>query len=102
MLTVFDMQLEARRAKGINYIMTKKNLHYFETIAQERDKWKEKNKYYWEDLDKLCSFLGDFKIIEIPIQNKERTHGTINNSRFKQGIILLKMCPFVARKIKFL
>jgi ubiquinone/menaquinone biosynthesis C-methylase UbiE len=38
--------------------MTKiKNLDYFEEVASERDKWKEKNKYYWEDVEELCAFL---------------------------------------------
>ena len=33
------------------------NLKYFEAIAHIRDEWKDKNKYYWGDLEKLCSFL---------------------------------------------
>ncbi len=34
-----------------------KNLDFFEATASTRDKWKEKNRYYWEDLENLCSFL---------------------------------------------
>lgn len=37
--------------------MTGKNLDFFERMAPERDRWKKKNKYYWEDLEKICSFL---------------------------------------------
>jgi ubiquinone/menaquinone biosynthesis C-methylase UbiE len=37
--------------------MNEKNLDFFEAIAPERDKWKKKNNYYWEDVEKLCSFL---------------------------------------------
>ena len=37
--------------------MNEKNLDFFETIAPERDTWKKKNSYYWEDVEKLCSFL---------------------------------------------
>jgi ubiquinone/menaquinone biosynthesis C-methylase UbiE len=37
--------------------MKDKNLNFFEAIAPERDKWKKKNYYYWEDIIKLCSFL---------------------------------------------
>jgi ubiquinone/menaquinone biosynthesis C-methylase UbiE len=37
--------------------MNEKNLDFFEAIAPERDKWKKKNSYYWEDVEKLCSFL---------------------------------------------
>lgn len=43
----------------------------------------------------------NLKIIEIPVHYKERTYGTTNISRFKHGLILLKMCLFAARKIKF-
>jgi ubiquinone/menaquinone biosynthesis C-methylase UbiE len=35
----------------------KKNLQFFESIAPERDTWKKKNRYYWEDLEHFCSFL---------------------------------------------
>lgn len=74
-----------------------------------------------EDYDRLCSnrkFFGDFdpfgdfdlifgayklnlKIVEIPIRYRERTYGSTNISRFKHGLILLKMVAFAARKIKF-
>ena len=43
----------------------------------------------------------NLKIVEIPIRYRERTYGTTNISRFKHGLILLKMCVFAARKIKF-
>lgn len=48
-------------------MIAKKNLHFFETIAPERDKWKKKNRYYWNDLEKLCSFLipEDASVLEI-------------------------------------
>ena len=42
------------------------------------------------------------KIVEIPILYKERTYGSTNISRFKHGIVLLRMCFFAARKIKFI
>lgn len=65
------------------------------------------------------SFFGDFdpfgdfdlifgahklnlKIVEIPISYKERTYGETNISRFSHGFLLLKMCAFAARKIKFI
>lgn len=74
-----------------------------------------------KDYDRLIlnrNFFGDFdpfgdfdllfgahklnlRIIELPIHYKERTYGTTNISRFKHGFILLKMCFFAARKIKF-
>lgn len=75
-----------------------------------------------EDYDRLVTnrkFFGDFdpfgdydlifgayklnlKIIELPIRYKERTYGSTNISRFKHGLILLRMCFFAARKIKFI
>ena len=75
-----------------------------------------------KDYDRLVSnrkFFGDFdpfgdfdlifgayklnlKIIEIPIRYAERTYGSTNISRFRHGLILLKMCAFAARKLKFI
>jgi glycosyltransferase involved in cell wall biosynthesis len=43
----------------------------------------------------------NLKIVELPIRYRERTYGETNISRFKHGFILLKMCFFAARKIKF-
>jgi SAM-dependent methyltransferase len=40
-------------------------------------------------------------IVEVPIRYHERTYGRTNISRFKHGFILLRMCFFAARKIKF-
>jgi glycosyltransferase involved in cell wall biosynthesis len=44
----------------------------------------------------------NLKIIEIPIQYRERTYGSTNISRFKHGLLLLKMCYFALRKMKFI
>jgi glycosyltransferase involved in cell wall biosynthesis len=72
----------------------------------------------YEQLKRGRKFFGDFdpfgdydlifgasklnlKIIEIPIRYKERTYGTTNISRFRHGLLLLRMCIFAARKIKF-
>ena len=43
----------------------------------------------------------NLKIAELPIRYRERTYGDTNISRFKHGFILLRMCMFAARKIKF-
>lgn len=43
----------------------------------------------------------NLKIQELPIRYRERTYGSTNISRFKHGLILLRMCGFAARKIKF-
>ena len=33
------------------------NLQFFEETAYVRDIWKDKNRYYWEDVENLCAFL---------------------------------------------
>jgi len=65
------------------------------------------------------SFFGDFdpfgdydllfgaakinlKIIDLPIRYQARTYGTTNISRFRHGWLLLQMCFFAMRKIKFI
>lgn len=44
----------------------------------------------------------NLRIIEIPIRYRERTYGNTNISRLRNGLVLLKMCFFAARKIKFI
>lgn len=73
------------------------------------------------DYDKIAAgriYFGDFdpfgdfdlifgasklnlKIIEIPIRYKSRTYGSTQISRFQHGWLLIKMCYFAIRKIKF-
>jgi len=43
----------------------------------------------------------DLKIVEIPIRYQRRSYGTTQISRFRHGWLLLRMCAFAARKIKF-
>lgn len=43
----------------------------------------------------------NLKIVEVPIRYRERTYGDTNISRFKHGLILLKMVIFAMKKIKF-
>jgi hypothetical protein len=66
------------------------------------------NRKFFGDFDPFGDFdliFGAYKlnlkIVEIPIRYKERKYGTTNISRFRHGLILLKMCVFAARKIKF-
>lgn len=68
-----------------------------------------KNRKYFGEFDPFGDFdllFGahklNLKIVEIPIRYRERTYGSTNISRFKHGIILLRMCLFAARKIKFI
>jgi len=44
----------------------------------------------------------NMKIVEIPIRYKDRVYGETNISRFRHGLLLMKMCIFAARKLKFI
>jgi SAM-dependent methyltransferase len=68
-----------------------------------------KNRAYFGDFDPFGDFdllFGahklNLKIVEVPIRYRERTYGSTNISRFKHGLILLKMCVFASRKCKFI
>jgi hypothetical protein len=68
-----------------------------------------KNRAYFGEFDPFGDFdllFGahklNLKIVEIPIRYRERTYGTTNISRFKHGLILLRMCAFASRKCKFI
>lgn len=68
-----------------------------------------KNRTYFGDFDPFGDFdllFGahklNLKIVEVPIRYRERTYGSTNISRFKHGVILLRMCAFASRKCKFI
>ena len=68
-----------------------------------------KNRKYFGDFDPFGDFdllFGahklNLKIVEVPIRYRERTYGSTNISRFKHGVILLRMCAFASRKCKFI
>ena len=44
----------------------------------------------------------NLKIVEIPIRYRERSYGTTQISRFRHGLLLLKMVFFALGKIKFI
>ncbi len=67
-----------------------------------------KNRNYFGDFDPFGDFdllFGagklNLKIVDIPIRYRERTFGTTNISRWKHGMLLLRMAFFAAKKIKF-
>ena len=67
------------------------------------------NRSYFGDFDPFGDFDLIFgatklalKIIEIPIRYKDRIYGKTNISRWKHGMILLRMLFFAMRKIKFI
>jgi glycosyltransferase involved in cell wall biosynthesis len=67
------------------------------------------NRKYFGEFDPFGDFdllFGahklNLKIVEVPIRYRERTYGSTNISRFKHGVILLRMCAFASRKCKFI
>jgi SAM-dependent methyltransferase len=78
-------------------VLTKKN---YEKIAA--------NRTYFGDFDPFGDFdlifgaaKQNFKIIDLPIRYRDRHYGDTNISRWRHGVILLKMVIFAASKIKF-
>lgn len=66
------------------------------------------NRAYFGDFDPFGDFdliFGaaklNLKIVDLPIRYRERTYGTTNISRWKHGVLLLRMVSFAARRIKF-
>ena len=43
----------------------------------------------------------NLKVVELPIRYKERVYGTTQIQRFYHGLLLLRMCFFAMKKIKF-
>lgn len=68
----------------------------------------ENRKFFGEfdpfgDYDLLFgAFKLNLKIIDLPIRYKDRSYGDTNISRFRHGLILLRMSIFATFKIKFL
>ncbi len=73
----------------------------------------------YENIARGRSYFGDFdpfgdfdllfgasklnmKILEVPIRYKERTYGTTNIRRFRDGILLFRMCAVAAKRLKFI
>jgi hypothetical protein len=67
------------------------------------------NRSYFGDFDPFGDFdliFGaaklNLKIVDLPIRYRERTYGSTNISRWKHGVLLLRMVAFAARRIKFI
>ena len=66
------------------------------------------NRSYFGDFDPFGDYDLIFgaaklnrKIIDLPIRYRERTYGSTNISRWRHGLLLLRMVTFAARRIKF-
>lgn len=69
----------------------------------------KQNRSYFGDFDPFGDFdllFGaaklNMKITEIIVRYKDRAYGATQISRFRHGWLLIKMCVFAARKIKFI
>ena len=66
------------------------------------------NRSYFGDFDPFGDFdlifgaaKQNLRIVDLPIRYRERTYGSTNISRWKHGILLMRMVAFAARRIKF-
>lgn len=66
------------------------------------------NRAYFGDFDPFGDFdlifgaaKHNLKIVDLPIRYRERTYGTTNISRWKHGMLLIRMVLYAARRIKF-
>ena len=66
------------------------------------------NRSYFGDFDPFGDFdlifgsaRQNLKIIDVPVRYRERKYGSTNISRFRHGLLLLRMTVFAARKMKF-
>ena len=86
-----------------------------DTLCGTKVLWKSdyhriaKNRVYFGDFDPFGDFdllFGaarlNLKILEVPIRYRARRYGETNISRWKHGLLLLKMVAFAARRIKFI
>jgi SAM-dependent methyltransferase len=72
----------------------------YETIRDNRSYFGEFDPF--GDFDLLFGAAKqNLKIVEVIIRYKDRTYGSTQISRFRHGLLLLKMSLFAARKLKF-
>ncbi|NJC97139.1 MAG: glycosyl transferase [Anaerolineales bacterium] len=118
---VYPMEKEAMRT--LNFIGNKFFSMAFswllgqsikDTLCGTKVLWKKDyeliaaNRSYFGDFDPFGDFdliFGaaklNLKIIDLPIRYRERTYGTTNISRWRHGLLLIRMVAFAARRIKF-
>ena len=85
-----------------------------DTLCGTKVMWKKDyeiiaaNRSYFGDFDPFGDFdlifgaaKQNLKIVDLPIRYRERTYGSTNISRWKHGLLLMRMVAFAARRIKF-
>ena len=99
-------------SKAFTYILEQR---IRDTLCGTKVLWREdylkiaEGRKYFGDFDPFGDFdllFGasklNLKIVEIPIKYRERTYGSTQISRFRHGLILLKMTFFGLGKVKFI
>jgi SAM-dependent methyltransferase len=116
--------MEGKAMRFLNLIANKFFALLFSWLLgqQVRDTLCGTKALYREDYERIAanrSFFGDFdpfgdfdllfgasrlnlKIIDVAVRYHERHYGTTNISRFRHGLLLLRMSAFAARKLKFI
>jgi glycosyltransferase involved in cell wall biosynthesis len=118
---VYPMEKQAMR--GLNFLGNKFFSWAFtsllgqpikDTLCGTKVLWKKDyeriaaGRSYFGDFDPFGDFdliFGaaklNLKIVDLPIRYRERTYGTTNISRWKHGMLLMRMVWYAARRIKF-
>jgi ubiquinone/menaquinone biosynthesis C-methylase UbiE len=118
---VYPMEKQAMR--GLNFLGNKFFSWAFtsllgqpikDTLCGTKVLWKKDyeriaaGRSYFGDFDPFGDFdliFGaaklNLKIIDLPIRYRERTYGSTNISRWKHGMLLMRMVWYAARRIKF-
>jgi len=73
----------------------------YEQLAQNRSYFGEFDPFGDFDLLFGASKMN-LKIIELPVRYRSRIYGTTKISRFRHGLLLVQMCLFALRKLKFI
>jgi SAM-dependent methyltransferase len=116
--------MEGKAMRFLNLIANKFFALLFSWLLgqQVRDTLCGTKALYREDYERIAanrSYFGDFdpfgdfdllfgasrlnlKIVDVAIRYHERHYGTTNISRFRHGLVLLRMSAFAARKLKFI
>jgi SAM-dependent methyltransferase len=115
--------MEAQAMQGLNFLGNKFFSMAFswilgqpvkDTLCGTKVLWRKDydliaaNRAYFGDFDPFGDYDLIFgaaklsrKIVDLPIRYRERTYGSTNISRWKHGLLLLRMLLFAARRIKF-
>ena len=115
--------MEGRAMRFLNLLANKAFAWLFSWLLgqQIRDTLCGTKALYREDYERIVanrSFFGDFdpfgdfdllfgaarlnlRIVDLAVRYHERRYGETNISRFSHGWLLLRMCAFAARKLKF-